>query len=885
MNLWTESAREELNRYFARLRPGLAGTGADPAEVEGDLRASLEREVCGEGLAAVTADDVKRLLRKIGSPEPPPVPPLPPPPVSSPTDPTGRRPRRPGGWLLAFGVLLPAVTLVIELATRMCAGTFFDPMPTAWHALLVALVPVSNGLIWWVAREGRTEWRRPLAWLNGAAIGVAAFYALLYLPLLLPGLFAMILFGWGLLPWAPLLSLVCAIMLRRHLRRLAPAAGPARLPGRVGGIAAAWLALLLIDAPVWVTRLGMQRVADADPARQQRGLAWLRNMGNEDTLLRACYGRTRRAAEFDLSTWLVPGQEPSAEQAREIYYRVTGRPFNSVPAPKGRTARGEWFALNDWTWDADQGGEQVGGRLRGLALRSSRLDTVVDADAVHAYCEWTIEFRNDSLQTREARAQILLPAGGVVSRLTLWINDEEREAAFAGRAQVRQAYQDVAIVRRQDPVLVTTAGPDRVLMQCFPVPANGGTMKVRLGITAPLQLESAAAGTLALPRFLERNFTIPDGVTHSVWLDAKGARGLSGHTLAKDEPKPGIHSLHGTLTEPELASAAGRVRVERDPARTTAWTADERGDANAIIRQELRPIAVPTPTAVSIVVDGSRAMADQLARVAEALNAMPDKLPWTLVLASDRAEVLLAPGESADPARRAAALARLREGGTRGGTDNLPALVTAWDFAATEAGCVVLWIHAPQPVLLSSAEPLLQRYERRPRGPRLLALPVANGPNRVLEKLDGIGALALVPRAGQLGDDLTGLLRSWTDGRSDLALVRERIAQPLPALDAQDRTSLHLARLWAADEVGRLRADRQLDAARDLAATYQLVTPVSGAVVLETQAQYDRHGLTPVDPITVPAIPEPGTWALLALGLAVLGQWSRRHGLFIWRGA
>ena len=47
------------------------------------------------------------------------------------------------------------------------------------------------------------------------------------------------------------------------------------------------------------------------------------------------------------------------------------------------------------------------------------------------------------------------------------------------------------------------------------------------------------------------------------------------------------------------------------------------------------------------------------------------------------------------------------------------------------------------------------------------------------------------------------------------------------------------------------------DAARaELAARYQLVTPFSGAVVLETQAQYDEHGLTPADGDATPQDPE-----------------------------
>ena len=45
----------------------------------------------------------------------------------------------------------------------------------------------------------------------------------------------------------------------------------------------------------------------------------------------------------------------------------------------------------------------------------------------------------------------------------------------------------------------------------------------------------------------------------------------------------------------------------------------------------------------------------------------------------------------------------------------------------------------------------------------------------------------------------------------------------------------------------------------------------AGAVVLERKEQYDRHGLTPVDPDTVPTIPEPGTATLFAAALAYFG--------------
>jgi hypothetical protein len=66
------------------------------------------------------------------------------------------------------------------------------------------------------------------------------------------------------------------------------------------------------------------------------------------------------------------------------------------------------------------------------------------------------------------------------------------------------------------------------------------------------------------------------------------------------------------------------------------------------------------------------------------------------------------------------------------------------------------------------------------------------------------------------------------------------------------------------------RDEKHLEEATKLATRYRLVTPVSGAVVLETQEQYERAGLEPVEPGTVPTIPEPEMVLLVAVVGAVL---------------
>jgi hypothetical protein len=90
------------------------------------------------------------------------------------------------------------------------------------------------------------------------------------------------------------------------------------------------------------------------------------------------------------------------------------------------------------------------------------------------------------------------------------------------------------------------------------------------------------------------------------------------------------------------------------------------------------------------------------------------------------------------------------------------------------------------------------------------------------------------------------------------------------------KASLHLARLWGSEEIGRLTHARKTDEAMRLAGTYQLVTPVSGAVVLETRQQYERAGLEASPADSVPMVPEPASGALVIVGIVVFMAMRKR---------
>lgn len=868
---WTETAKRTLDDYCVRSKAVLAGSGVDAEEVSDDLRRHVEEEVRTARLSVVSEDDVRRILARVGEPGTPveersckPATTLPPP--GTQTDDK----KSPGLLLLVLGVILPLGTLIFELVTGISAGVLFDPIPSWFSILAVALVPGANFWIWWAGRARDARPARWLGWLNGAALGVCIYYSLMYLLFVPYAAIGVLYFGLGLIPLTPHLALIATPFLRAaYIQRI----GKAQLPGG-WGVLVGFGFLVLLQLPAALTYYGLAQASAEESDASIHGVRVLRTFGDDELVLRACYGLLRREVEMDWVRMIASGNKTvSAEQAREIYYRVNGKSFNSLPPPSLYTRAGRWTALDEeFTWDDALGGEAVAGRVKGLSLLSSRMDAVAEPDAALVYCEWTMEFKNVSRQQREARMQIALPPGAVVSRLTLWINGEEREAAFGGRSQVRAAYQEVAVVKRRDPVLVTTCGPDRVLVQCFPVPPNGGVMKVRLGMTSPLAMESLDQGSFRWPRFLERNYGIVPDFKHTLWIESPTRLN---HQPAANSAQAGQHpfAYNESVSDADLSAAPRTVRIHRSPKIETVWTpTDEKG---LIIRQSIQPVPAVFPSRVVVVVDGSGGMQSVAKDLGEALAGISETTEIALIVANEDQRVSDAKPQKATP--EVVKALRQRLGKTRffGGQDNLPALETAWDLAAQVDNGVVVWIHQPQAVLLSSESGLRQRIERTPTPVRLFELQIRNGPDRLIEKLDGLSPVEHVVRLGSLRSDFQKLLAQWAGKQGEFKFVREKTTEPAMGTPV----GKHIERLWARDEALRLAAHRQRDEGVKLASANQLVTPVTGAVVLETKDQYDRHGLKPADAMTVPAVPEPTAMSLVGVAFAVyfLSRRNRRQ--------
>lgn len=775
--------------------------------------------------------------------------------------------------IVLFGILLPTVSVGIEVGSAMCAKQFFDPIPTMWHTLLAAFVPLANLLALVCIINQWTLHRTSIAMMNGIAIGISLVYALVFAPLMPLAVFATLFAGMGLLPMAPLFAFICGLVIQRQL--LSKSGGVA---SRRAGIilAGSLLGILLIfaaEAPMILTQIGLQMVSSEEPEARTEGLAFLRRFGSEDEVLRLAYGDRRRAV-IHVSSIVADPIAP--EVARATYYRLTGQPYNAVPPP-ARTQQGNTFLeFDDREFDVDLGGEAVASRLRGLRMISSRFDGEISPGELWAYVEWTFEFHNQSSQSQEARGQILLPPGGVVSRLTLWVNGEPREAAFAATSQVREAYRQVAVVRRQDPVLVTWAANDRVMMQCFPVPPNGGRMKVRIGFTIPAVADHFAK--LRLPCFAERNFSIPMDLSHAVWLEASEKVEVQASSLNVSKDGSKGYALRGTLSEQDLLAFDSAIYWPlTDPISMRHWTRDP-VLAGKMILQELVPTPPNSTESIVLVVDGSVGMDAYYEDVAAAIAKFPEPSKLQVFLAADTVIDLSNQIRQWRSQGEKEIAAGIRSRASEGGCDNLPALTTAWDNSVND-NTPVLWIHATQPVMLEPAHPFVQRLERRPKRIVLYDIAVTPGPNRLLEEIKLAGTVTSMGRYSTLRDDLNNLFQRLT-GENPNWEVRRSEAEHLDGALADAREgSRHIARLWASDKARQLLQQGNSEddkAATSLAISHQLVTPVSGAVVLETQRQYDEAGLQPVDPNTVPTVPEPEVWLLLLVVLAAVIYEIRR---------
>ncbi|MDF1811792.1 MAG: hypothetical protein P1V20_06245 [Verrucomicrobiales bacterium] len=772
-------------------------------------------------------------------------------------------------WLIAFAVVLPAIAFLIEFTSGFCANTFLDPIPRWPLIIAVALVPVIF-LLHVLKQAGRLEVLPPrvVNFLVAATVPLSLYYCIVFGTLLIMGAFAILAFGMGLLPLTPLFTLIFGLKVISRDKEAS------WRRSHFAGLAFGALFVLFAEGPSWVTYSQITRIANDDSRETvESAVKICERIGSEKSAFLQCASSSFHAAEpveffFEWSSMMSRGSGQNQSEAAELlYYYLSGKTVNKSGYTKRFGVRRE-----NWDWDNDHGGDTTGMLQHGLRLDQSIISSKIESAAGLIYQEWTVNLVNNNPVDREGRALIKLPKGSVVSRLTLWVNGEPREAAFAKKEKVTAAYQKVAVQQRRDPVLVRWAGPDRIFVQCFPVPRNGGSLKYRIGFISRVGKE----GKIYPPRFLERNFEIAKSFDHTVRFQSDGTQAsLSDDLDVVPHPKQGT-VLMGQLRNRDILSgeAIGTASTQAG----TVWAKDDLDPQKRILVREpaVEQVAKQAEFDLIYVIDGSGGMKQQAASVADAIRNGAANPENTGVVIATRTG-----GEVYDfptAANRETMASKVQKYRYRGGVDNAFGLVEAIKMAKPGRHTEIVWIHGPQPVRSenSSVVQMLNQLSVKPKV-KIHSFSVHEGKNYILRKLMESPALRHDQPVGNLQEDISALR-----GMDDSAWQWKHLDTSGPLPENRESSNI-LARYWAYQKVMSELYNHTWDREdTEFAALYQLVTPFTGAVVLETKQQFTDNGLKAVDSETTtkaPSVPEPEFYLLL-LTVALVAVWMNRYRLF-----
>ncbi|NQZ59182.1 MAG: hypothetical protein HRT88_17145, partial [Lentisphaeraceae bacterium] len=715
---WSEAAEKALQEFLEKYRVQFETEDINAEVLIDDVRCDLHEELAVLGVAVVTVDHVERViqqshfklkleeeLKDTANEE-----------LESTCDNKFCFSGRKSFMYMFFTFFLPILAVIIELAVHPFGESFFDPLPNWWHVILCLMAPVSN-LCMYVNLKEKKGLSQKLLVFNSMGIACGLYYGIYFIPLAPLSLLGILLFGAGLLSLSPVLALWGACTLRRRYKQ-GYGFQPSGCTRVLSYLLILGLILLGANIPDVISEIGLSQYVNAKTAEEKsEAISFLRSWGSPSRILY----KKGMAYRSDISSLVASrkmGDLPDwvsleDDEVDKLYYQISGQaPFKDKHFYGPFARRGGYDR-----WDDELGEQGILHLRKNLSLFSSRFDSSIDGDAALAYSEWTLEFLNTGYRNEEARMEVLLPKGAVVSRLTLWVDGEEREAAFAKNSKVKGAYQSV-VSRNRDPVLVTWSGRDRVFVQCFPVMPNK-KMKIRLGISSALSLEEKlSSSTMYFPKILERNFNIEDDFVHSVWLESK-CKITSPQKL----------DLVSENFENELYAARGKVRHSymNNKFKTLVargegyifWSEDKNDVESAIISSitEVRPYAYEK---VRILIDGSVSMH-------EYQDGLKELFP--MLLAKAHIELYIA----GDSLIQIKSMADVEDYEFIGGMDNIPALKEMIEKSNGERDSVI-WLHGPQPYLLSSTS-VIEQFSARRNLPDIYFYQFGQGRNLILNEL------------------------------------------------------------------------------------------------------------------------------------------------------
>ncbi len=583
--------------------------------------------------------------------------------------------------------------------------------------------------------------------------------------------------------------------------------------------AALCAAAIFPEARLATIAVGETMASSEDQQTSDLGFEIMKNQAAAPDLLKQINGDQ---VQSSMVLAMVP---KNTELFSKFYFELTGK---AVPTGK---------QIDTNSTDVNLGNTEVGNLRPGLSLQESQLTGHVDAKTLTSALYWTLVFNNQAEQNEEARCRIKLPTGAVVSRATLWINGKEQEAAFDTREKVQAAYQWI-VKKNRDPLLITETKDGLVHLQAFPVP-KWGEMKVRFGITAPLDPKTTKQFRLEPPRILSANFETADAPTN-VKLESNASIAANLEGGKSTALNPGNVVLRGQF---KLDNPSQRLQfnINSDTEFKTVTSRATHAEQNSFITESLNKVT-EAPISLAVVMDGSKSVSQHRAEIERGLKSIPSSIRTKFFIANRHNPET--PGSLAD------ALGLLSKHDDMG-CDDSKALEQAKAFVVKEHRGTILWLHGSQSYINEDDKARLRKLMMS--GDHRLRIydfqMDSDEPNQIksyLQELDKDASpeFKTIFQSGSVENDLTDFASTSLRTGAVLQMVREKTHEANGQNVIYDfPVASRMSTLWAAEEARRLVTQGDSSAAGILGSVYRIVTPVTGAVVLETENDYQRNNL------------------------------------------
>lgn len=729
-----------------------------------------------------------------------------------------------GMGIMLLGVVLPALLLgaaAVACCDRITMMILKHPLETLIEITLAAMVPVSNLVVWRSLCRDDRRFAKRRGIMNGIAIGSSAVIAavawaavILHYPAFdalsgnpHPGAFTSIAIIASL---ASAASLYVANLMRLS-RELRSSQLRTVMYSFIGIIFSAAL-FVGSEARSVCIRVAEYMSTSESLAERKNGLDFLRRLNPERDLMMEC---------ADVRAAGIPGLfirlEPTTQ--RQLYFAVTGKPFRDDKSSNYSSMPDDYLQRH-----------VVGAPVAGLSLIRSAMTGVVNPDTLSATINWTFVFKNRTYNNQEARAEIGLPEGAVISKMTLWPAGEPYDAKFNPSGEAAATFEAPIEVGHDAPAICTDLGRGRTLLHCYPVPPQS-EMKVRVAVAVPLKLHTLTEASVSLPRFIDNNFAIASDNSISIRSSEKLSMNLKG--IRAGAAETGQKVLVGQLKEEDLSGSGLSIRVARKAILGPNVVMDPFVRGTSFIVQTIRKVESPAPNHLVLVVDGSQSVKEHLKELQSAFAKLPQAMHKSIVIASDQNGGLPEILSFKD------GLKKLETVNLTGGQDNLQAVVKAAELAGETKGGAVLWVHGPQPSFNEEIY-IMAPYIATPK---FYELALDNGvmdAHEFFKNHREIGPFTAIARSATAGDDLERFIAKWQPGGTDFSVDYTAVSKAPVTTGTTAQQASEIASLAAVRKVEEMLQKGKVPNASVIACVHNIVTPVSLASVILDNADGNR---------------------------------------------